>query len=73
MLLPEDGGIAEFTGTVRLFDDEQTALAESITLYYYVYNDLDDPVTSFTSGVRDVDPSSGNFLHRFPFPTATAR
>ena len=41
MLLPEDGGIAEFTGSVRLFDDEQTALEESITLYYHVYNDLD--------------------------------
>lgn len=68
VLVPEDGGIAEFTGNVRFFNDEQTALAESITLYYYVYSDLDDPVTSFTRGLGEIDPSSGNFSASVPAP-----
>ncbi|CAN0283540.1 unnamed protein product [Ascophyllum nodosum] len=59
VLEPEDNDIAHFSGRVDLFDDDQTALAESITLYYYVYSDLDDPVTDFIRGEGEVDSSTG--------------
>ena len=59
VLEPEDNDIAHFSGRVDLFDDDQTALAASITLYYYVYSDLDDPVTDFVRGEGEVDSSTG--------------
>ena len=73
MLGPEDNGIAHLSGTVIPFDDDQTALAESITLYYYVYNDLNDPVTDFVRGEGEIDPSTGIFSAMVDVPNGKSK
>ena len=55
-----------------LFDDTRD-LPDSIALYYYVYSDLDESSTDYTTGQGTVDPSTGVYSATISVPDGKSR